>query len=133
MAKAWLTRSPLTAFVTRRTLRGEMPTPLAIALTCIVASPVRSADRSGLLTLATRMTTEVPCGGELTQLVTHHVLLNVDRHMGLAIMNSNGHAYHVGEDSRGTRPGFDHAAVPAAPHGEYFFLEGLMDVWPLFS
>jgi len=67
--------------VTRRILRGDMPISFAIALTCISnlsgalnCAPTKGAmkrtptlaDRTGLLTLAARMATEMARGGKLT-------------------------------------------------------------------
>ena len=43
--------------------------------------------------------------------MAYHVFRDIDRHMGLAIMNSNGHRDHLRKDHGSTRPGFNHAAV----------------------
>src|SRR5438309_3017717 len=65
--------------------------------------------------------------------MAYHVFRNVDRHMGLTIMNSNSHGDHLRKDHGSTRPGFDHTAVATALHAQDFLSERLMNVRPFFS
>ena len=52
------------------------------------------------------MAAEGPGGRELTQLMAHHVLLDVDGHVLPTIMDSDGVAHEGGEDGRAAAPGF---------------------------
>src|SRR5579863_4035121 len=65
--------------------------------------------------------------------MAYHVFSNVDRHMGLAIMNPNSHSDHLREDHRSTRPGFNDTAVATALHAQDFFPERFMNVRPFLS
>jgi hypothetical protein len=80
-------------------------------------------DRSGPLTLAAGVTTEVARGRKLTQLMAYHILCDIDWHMGLAIVDTDGHAHHLGEDRRSTRPGLDNPAISAPHHSQDFLPE----------
>src|SRR6266571_1638830 len=57
-------------------------------------------NRRSPLTLAACMAMEAACRGKLAQFVTYHILGNIDRHMRLAIMHTNRHPHHLGEDRR---------------------------------
>src|SRR3989442_591136 len=54
------------------------------------------------------------------QLMTHHILCNIDRHMRLTIMDANRHPHHLGENCRSSRPRLDNAAVATTYHSQYF-------------
>src|SRR5579883_110325 len=131
-ARASLTVSPLMASVTRRILRGGIPMSLAIARTCIFLSFQPLANRSGPLTFSAGMATKVACRGELTEFVPHHVLGDINGHMGLAVMHADRHSHHLGEDRRGARPGLDYTPVAAAHNRQDLLSERLMNVWPFF-
>src|SRR5438874_13622482 len=64
--------------------------------------------------------------------MSHHVLGDVDWHMGLPVVDSNGHSYHFWEDHRSARPGLYQTAVSAASHRQYLLSERWMDIWSLF-
>src|SRR6266566_307878 len=64
--------------------------------------------------------------------MAYHVFRDIDRHMGLAIMNSNGHRDHLRKDHGSTRPGFNHTAVATALHAQDFLSERFMNVRPFF-
>src|SRR5882724_13606825 len=64
--------------------------------------------------LLASVVTEGAGRGELAQLVTHHRLGDVDRHVLAPVVHGNGVAHHVGDDRGAARPGLDHALlVPA--------------------
>src|SRR5579884_2676979 len=48
--------------------------------------------------------TKVTRGGELAQLVTNHVLADIDRYVPLSVVDRDRHSHHGGSNRRGTRP-----------------------------
>src|SRR3954469_1748079 len=49
--------------------------------------------------------------GEFAQLVAHHLVGDVDRHVLLAVVNGDGQADEIGQDHRAARPGLDRLLV----------------------
>src|SRR3954464_1703274 len=49
--------------------------------------------------------------GEFAQLVAHHLVGDVDRHVLLAVVNGDGQPDEVGQDHRAARPGLDRLLV----------------------
>ena len=62
------------------------------------------------------MTAEGPGGGELAQLVTHHILLDIHRHMAAAVMDGDGVTDESGEDGGAAAPGLQHALLALGVH-----------------
>ena len=44
------------------------------------------------------MTAERAGGSKLAKLMAYHILRNIDGNVGLAIVHSDGQAYHIGDD-----------------------------------
>ena len=53
------------------------------------------------------MAFEGPSQREFAQLVTHHLVGDIDRHVLLAVVDRNGQADEIGQDHGAARPGFD--------------------------
>jgi hypothetical protein len=79
------------------------------------------------------VTFEGPGRGKFPELVTHHLLGHIDRHVGFAVVDGNGVADHHRQDGGGPRPGFDHRLL--AGRIELFHLaeEAVGDEWSFFE
>src|SRR5690348_14492000 len=110
MVSASSTLCPRTLSITRRTLRGEMGISFATARTSIVPLPHVGGS-------AARVPLEGARGGKLTQLVAHHVLAHVDRHMAAPVVYGDRMADELGKDRRIARPGADDLPLVAAIQG----------------
>ena len=53
------------------------------------------------------MAFERPRVRKFPQLVTYHILRNIDRYVLLAVMDSDGQPNKIGQNRRAARPGFD--------------------------
>ena len=60
--------------------------------------------------------TEGTGGSKLTQLVTDHVLLDIDRHMTAAVVDSDGMADEGGEDGGAAAPGLQDLLLTGLVH-----------------
>ena len=69
-----------------------------------------------LLQLVLAMAAESTGGSELTQLVTDHVLLDIDRHMTTTVVDSDGVADEGGEDGGAAAPGLQHVLLALLVH-----------------
>ena len=76
------------------------------------------------------MTSEVAGGSELAQLVTHHLLSNVNRNELVSIMNCDSMADKVRGDHAGAGPGLDHLLLLATfIHSKNSIFQGCLDIW----
>ena len=69
------------------------------------------------------MTTEIARGGELAELVTHHVLSDVNGNELVSVVDSDRLTYEVRRDHTCTRPSFDDRLFVAFRLGDYFRFE----------
>jgi hypothetical protein len=53
---------------------------------------------------------------KLSQLVSHHVLGDVNGDVAPTIVHGNGVPHHLGEDCRGSRPSLDHPLIAGSVH-----------------
>src|SRR5690606_31041402 len=104
---------PRTRSTTRRIFWADRGRYLAIARTSIAL--YRLTPLPSLL-LDPDVAAEGACGGELAQLVPHHVFRDVDGHVAAAIMNRDGVPHHLREDGGGAAPGADHLFLAALVH-----------------
>src|SRR6267142_3158788 len=81
-----------------------------MAATCISLS---SSLYFGLGGLALAVAFENTRGGELAELVAHHVLAQQHRHVLTAVVHRDGEAHHLRGDHGTPRPGLDRATVVA--------------------
>src|SRR5882724_7913368 len=95
---------------TRRAFCEAMRAYLCLAATCMCLSSLRF----GLGGLARAVALEDAGGGELAQLMAHHVLAQQHRHVLTAVVHGDGQTHHLGGDHRAARPGLDRALVVAA-------------------
>jgi hypothetical protein len=58
-----------------------------------------------------RVTLEGAREGEFAQLVAHHLVGDVDRHVLLAVVHGNGQADELGQNHGAARPGLDRLLV----------------------
>ena len=70
---------------------------------------------SGAL-LFVRMPTKQSSWSELSQLVAHHVLGDINGHVAPTIVHSNGVTHHLGKNRRSSRPGLDHSLLTDSIH-----------------
>src|SRR4051794_30117065 len=97
MATASFTDLPRTTSMTMRTLRGELRINFAVARTSMSSLSLFGAVHAlGALDMALEEARQ----RELAELVTHHVLGDIDRHMAASVVNTNGVAHHLGEHRR---------------------------------
>ena len=75
------------------------------------------------------MTFECAGRGELSELVTYHLLSNVNRNKLVSIMNGDGVADEVRGDHAGAGPGLDHLFLLATIiHSKNSLLQGFLDI-----
>src|SRR5438128_2107489 len=110
MASASFTDLPRMTAATSPALRGDPRTFLATARTSIPAICLPHRRR---LLAARRVAAEVPRGRELAQLVAHHVLGHVDRHVPPAVVHPDRMSDQLGENGAVSRPGLDHVLAGA--------------------
>ncbi len=83
--------------------------------------------------LGPHMPTEESSGCELAQLVSYHVLCNVDRNMAPAIMDCDRMTDHLRKDCRSARPGLNHLFLTGAIHRFNFLQQLRLYVWALLQ
>src|SRR5438046_2700291 len=127
---------PRTRSATRRTFCGDAFRYFRVALASIVVSALclrrgcrcRSAGRpGGLLDLLAAVTFEHAGQREFAELVTDHVLGDVDRDELLPVVYGQGVADHLRNDRGAARPGLDDLLLALAIHRFDFLLEVLVD------
>src|SRR5262249_29375321 len=106
MLRAAPTCLPRTSAATCPTLRGVMRRNRRCALDSMVA-PLLARRRLGDLLLR-RVADEGAGGGELAQLVAHHVLGHEHRDELPAVVHREGVPHELGEDGGPARPGLHH-------------------------
>ena len=75
------------------------------------------------------MAFECTCRCKLTELVTNHVLSNINRNKLIAVMNCDGVAYEIRRDHAGARPSLDHLFLLATfIHSKNSFLQSFLDI-----
>src|SRR5690606_6176699 len=74
---------------------------------------------------------ECPRGSELTQLVAHHVLGDVDGYVFPPVVYRNGVAHHLRKDRGGPRPRPDYALFAGLIHLPNLLQKTRMGVWAL--
>jgi hypothetical protein len=62
------------------------------------------------------MTTKQSGRSKLSQLVSYHILSDVNGHVTPTIVHGNGVPHHLGEDRRSSRPSLDHPLLTASIH-----------------
>ena len=76
------------------------------------------------------MTSKVAGRSELAQLVTHHLLSNVNRNELVSIMDCDSMADEVRGDHAGAGPGLDHLLLLATIiHSKNSLFQGFLDIW----
>ena len=78
------------------------------------------------------MTTEIARGGELAELVTHHVLSDVNGNELVSVVDSDRLTYEVRRNHACSRPGLDDGLLIALGLRDYFRLEFRVNVRSLF-
>src|SRR5574343_2038799 len=103
---AWSTFLPRIRSATRRPLSTDRRTPRRTA---------RVSDMSYSLFLldffVRGVTLEGARQGEFAQLVAHHLVGDINRHVLLAVVHGDGQADELGQNHRATRPGLDRLLV----------------------
>jgi hypothetical protein len=66
--------------------------------------------------ISTNVAAKGACRGKFSELVPHHILRDVNRHMPTTIMNSNRMAYHLWEDRAGSAPSSNDVLLAALIH-----------------
>ena len=84
---------------------------------------------SCLLLLVTSMTAEPARGSELAELVSNHVLCNVNRNKLVTVMHSYGMTHEIGADHRCAGPCLDNSLLTTLIHGKNLLLEANLNVW----
>src|SRR5579883_44003 len=117
------TLRPRTASTTRRTLRGLIGISFATARTStlILLGALSRVSRCTVTPLkrhlthfrrlASRVPPEGAGGSELSQLVSNHVLADVDRHVAPPVVHGDGMPHELREDRGIARPGADDLAL----------------------
>src|SRR5205823_13374925 len=95
--------------------------------------PYTTLFRSGRLLAAGGVPAVGARRRELAQLVSHHVLGDVDRHVAAAVVHRDGVADHLREDGRVARPGLDHLALATGVEQLHLAEELRVDVRPLLQ
>src|SRR3990167_1862032 len=103
--RAWSTFLPRIRSATRRPLSTDKRTPRRVARVSMVTSLFL------LDFFVRRVTLESTGQSELTQLVANHLVSDIDRHVLLAVVHSNGQADEIGQDHGATRPSLDRLFV----------------------
>ena len=96
------------------------------------SSLVNKTNTPGPLLVVAAVTTEGACQGELAQLVTDHVLGDVDGDELVTIVNSEGVSNEIGRNHRSARPSLDHRLLSALIHGVNLLLKFHADVRAFF-
>jgi len=79
------------------------------------------------------MALERSCRSELAQLVSDHILGNVDRNVPLAVMHAERQPNHVGRNRRAPRPGANHLGPLATrAHARDHLANALIDPGTFF-
>ena len=63
------------------------------------------------LLLVLAVSAERPCRYELAELVTNHILCNINRNMLSSVMNGDSQANHLWENGRTAGPGFNNLLI----------------------
>ncbi len=79
------------------------------------------------------MTSEEACRHKFTQLMTDHIIGDIDRHMLSPIMNGYGMANHLREYGRTARPGLHKALLILGIHLFNLFHQALFNIRALFQ
>src|SRR5690606_31771809 len=139
MVSASFRSFPLIRFVIWRALRGAMRTYRATALACTGSILLHGTSRAGVPSphTAAPFRLDVPPvragGGELPQLVAHHVLGDVHGHVLAPVVDRNGVAHHFRENGGGPGPRPDDPLLPALVHGANLLQQARMCVGPLLK
>src|SRR6185436_3001107 len=107
MLRAWSTFLPRMRSATSRPLSDDSRTPRTIDLVSVAMC--RPLFLHGLL--VGRVTLEDAGRGELTELVAHHLVGHVHRHVLLAVVHGDRQPDEIGQDRRTARPGLDRLLV----------------------
>src|SRR6266571_270627 len=110
--RASMTCRPRTRSTTRRALRGEILTYLAVAFASITHFLLERRAPLGVVPVRA----EHPGGSELAQLVPHHRLRDEHRHVLAAVVDGDGVPDHLGHDGRAAGPGAEDPLVPSLVH-----------------
>src|SRR6266581_198539 len=128
MLRAWSTVLPRTRSATSRPFWGDRRTPRRLALVCMVAPLLLYR---GLL--AGGMTLERPRQRKLAELVSDHVLGNIDRNVLLAVVDGDGQADEIRQDGGAARPSLDRALVVGGASGIDLLVQMVIDERALFD
>src|SRR4051812_10699571 len=130
---ASLTPRPRIRSSTSRTLRGLMPMFRAMARAFMVRLSPGSARLGALVDELAAVPLEGARRGELAELVSHHLLGEVDGDELVAVVHRQRVADEVGRDGGAARPGLQHAPLPLLVHRPDFLLEALLYEGPLLQ
>src|SRR2546421_9032303 len=87
---------------------GRATRPRLCCRRCCWRASASRRDLRSLLCLRSRVPLECTRGRELAELVSDHVLSNVDQNVAFALMHSERQANHVRRNRRTPRPGANH-------------------------
>src|SRR5947209_11763329 len=119
---------PRTASSTSRTFCGDRRTNFDVALTSISTPLLQSRRPLGVVAVAFVEAGE----GELSQLVTHHILGDVHRYVAPAVVHADGMTHHIRRDAAVARPGLDQALLVPGVHPADLLLQVRIYIWSLF-
>ena len=74
------------------------------------------------------MATELASRSELSQLMSNHILCNVNRNKLISVVNGNRMTYEIRRNHRSARPSLDHVLLTAFIHSDDFLLEADFDI-----
>ncbi len=89
-------------------------------------------ELSGALVLASCVSSEDTCRGELAEFMTDHIFSNIDRNELIAVMHSDSQTDEVGRDHRGARPGLDSAFLAGFLSGNHTLFQFVMNIRTFF-
>jgi len=74
------------------------------------------------------MTLECSCGSELAELMTYHILCDINRHMLASVMDCDRVTYEIGEYCAGAAPCLENLLLVSLVHSENALVEGFLDI-----
>src|SRR6266511_3212646 len=127
------TGSPRIWSATSRPFCADRRTPRRIALVSMIGSLLPRRSRWGNDLLVGRVRFERPGQRELAELVSDHILRDVNRNVLLAVVNRYRQADEIRRDGRAPRPGLDRPLVGRRPRRFDLRLKVVIDERALFD
>ena len=75
------------------------------------------------------MTAELTSGSELTELVSNHVLSNVNRNKLITVVHCYGMSHEIGGNHRSAGPCLYYSLLATLIHGQNLLLKVYLDIW----